>query len=141
MVFYKNLSDLSEKIKRWKEVFLSWLIDKYYRVYKESGISVPEEILKFTLEHKKNCDMYAEFLDEVIEKGEKNDLVSVTELHEEYKIWHNENYNGVKMVPKSKFKLFIEKKFKSKEFTNKSIRGYRFKNRNFSMNENEISVL
>ena len=132
---------LSEKIKRWKEVFLSWLIDKYYRIYKQSGILVPEEILKFTLDHKKNCDMYAEFLDEVIEKGGKSDMVSLTELHDEYKMWHNENYNGVKMVPKKEFKQFIEKKFKSNEYTNKSIRGYKFKNRNFSMNENEISVL
>ena len=68
-------------------------------------------------------------------------VVNLTELHDEYKMWHNENYNGVKMVPKKEFKQFIEKKFKSNEYTNKSIRGYKFKNRNFSMNENEISVL
>jgi P4 family phage/plasmid primase-like protien len=132
---------LSEKIKRWKEIFLSWLIDKYYRVYKVQGIVIPSEILKFTMDYKKNSDMYAEFLDEVIEKGDKTDVVSLTELHEEYKIWHNENYNGVKMVPKNKFKQFIEKKFKASDFTNKTIKGHKFKNRNFSMNENEISVL
>ena len=132
---------LSEKIKRWKEVFLSWLIDKYYRIYKTNGITVPNEILKFTLEYKKTCDMYAEYLDEVLEKGTSTDVLSITELHEEFKLWHNENYNGEKIVPKAKFKQFIEKKFKSKEITNRSIRGYRFKGKSFSPEETEISVI
>jgi P4 family phage/plasmid primase-like protien len=132
---------LSEKIKRWKEIFLSWLIDKYYRIYKNNGMSVPSEILKFTLEYKKTCDMYAEYLDEVLEKGESTDVLSITELHEEFKLWHNENYNGEKIVPKTKFKQFIGKKFKSNEFTNKSIRGYRFKGKSFSLSETEISVI
>ena len=132
---------LSEKIKQWKEYFLSWLIDKHYRIYRKQGISVPSDILKFTDEYKKNCDMYAEFLDELIEKGDKADCISINELHEEYKIWHIENYNGIRSVTKKVFKKFIEKKFKKDEINNKGIKGYKFKNRHFEMNENDISVL
>ena len=35
----------------------------------------------------------------------------------------------------------FEKKFKKDEINNKGIKGYKFKNRHFEMNENDISVL
>jgi P4 family phage/plasmid primase-like protien len=133
---------LSEKIKQWKEIFLSWLIDKYYRIYRDEGITVPKEILKFTNEYKKTCDMYAEFLDELVEKGDKNDIINLSDLYEEYKIWHTENYNGVKVIVTKKiFKKFIENKFKKADINKKGISGYKFKSKNFEIDENDISVL
>ena len=57
--------EISNKIESWKEYFMSYLIEKY-KDYKKEGVSPPKEIIKYTLEHQKDCDKYVEFIDKYI---------------------------------------------------------------------------
>lgn len=118
---------LSEKLKIWKEVFISWLIEVYYKKYKKEGIKVPNEVLKFTNNYQKNCDVFIEFLEDNVEEGTKKDEISFTELHEEYKIWYSDNYNSNKFATKRDFKKYMTKRYKN-DCSTKSLIGYRLKN-------------
>jgi len=118
---------LSEKLKLWKETFISWLIEVYYRKYKSTGLIIPNDVLKFTNDYQKNCDVYVEFIEDNIEKGKEDDEISYIDLHEEYKIWYSDNYNSNKFATKRDFKKYMIKKFK-KEATVKGLAGYRLKN-------------
>jgi hypothetical protein len=54
--------NLSEKMRNWKELFMALLLDVYYKKYKKEGIKVPNEVIKFTLEYQKQCDLYSDFI-------------------------------------------------------------------------------
>ena len=107
---------LSEKLKEWKETFMAYLIEVYYKKYKENGLVIPKEIIKYTEEYQKNCDIYIDFLNDTVEKSEPKDCVTYDDLHDEYKDWHNENYNTGKFATRRELKIYMEKKFRKKKF-------------------------
>ena len=134
---------LSEKMKEWKETFISWLLEVYYKKYKEGGLVVPKEIIKFTAEYQKNCDVYVEFIDDMMEEGDKGDFITYLELHAEYKVWYADNYNSNKFTTKREFKKYIEKKFKKKNRKSvcaRGIRGYRIRDKFTNEEEEENTV-
>ena len=78
---------LSNKLKNWKEYFMSYLIE-IYKDYKINGIKPPHDVIKYTEEHKKQCDLYIEFIQQYIKKSSKYDEVNITFLYEEFNGWH-----------------------------------------------------
>lgn len=132
---------LSEKIKRWKDVFLSWLIDKYYRIYKEKGIIVPTEILKYTMEYKKDSDKYIEFLDDVLVKTDPSSSILLDDLYEDFKSWITDNYTDTKPDSKKTFRQFIKKKFKRNEINGSEVKGFSYKNKDCVIDEGNIVQL
>jgi P4 family phage/plasmid primase-like protien len=118
---FKIDSTISEKIPNWKELFMGYLIDVFYKKYSTNGIKVPDEVKKYTMEYQKQCDMYSDFIIEVIEESNSVDsTINIGELHEEFKTWYVENFNDNKSIPsKRDFKKYLEKKYgKNKVSTN-----------------------
>jgi P4 family phage/plasmid primase-like protien len=120
--------NLSEKLKNWKELFMALLIDVYYDKYTISGINVPIEVIKFTLEYQKQCDMYTDFIYEHLEETkDNNDIIEISYMYEEFKTWFQDSYNTNKIPSKVEFKKYLKKKFMNKKVSNTEIRGFKFK--------------
>ncbi len=119
---------VTEKIQQWKELFMAYLIDVYYAQYKVTGMKVPEEVLKFTIEYQKMFDMYSEFISRVIvETGVMSDTVTLSELHEEFKNWFLEMYNSPKVPTKHEFRQYMEKTYGKKRVTPMEVKGIKTK--------------
>ena len=134
---------LSDKIKRWKSIFLSWLIDKYYRIYKTNGIIVPPEVLKYTTEYKKESDKLIEFIEDILVKSPKSkDTISVNDLYDDFKMWISDNYAENKVEPKKTFLKLCIKKFKKSNISgdgnNMKVKGFIYKTKDESLSETAI---
>lgn len=124
---------LSEKLKNWKELFMALLIDKYYLIYKKKGIKVPVEVIKFTLEFQKQCDIYTDFILEKLEETkEMDDIIDMGETYDEFKIWYEDTFSNHKYPSKVEFKKYLTKRYGKKLITTKGIKGFKFKD---SVNE------
>ena len=118
---------LSEKLKNWKELFMALLIDVYYKKYKETGIKVPIEVIKFTLEYQKQCDLYSDFITEYLdETKDLNDSVEIGHCYEEFKVWYQDVFNNNKIPSKLEFKKYFKKKY-AKRLMLDHIKGFKFK--------------
>ena len=123
---YPRDTNLSEKISLWKETFMGLLLN-YYKKYKKNGLNVPEDVNKFTQAYQRNCDIYIEFLDETIEEGNEDDIISIGDLHDDFKFWYTDNYNSTKYPTKRDFKKYLEKRFKEKVKNLKELIGFKYK--------------
>ena len=118
---------LSQKMKNWKELFMALLLDVYYVKYKKSGIKVPLEVIKFTLEYQKQCDQYADFISENLsETNNNNDLIVINDMYEEFKTWFEEAFGNHKFPTKKEFKAYLKKRY-GKRMTNTEIKGFKFR--------------
>lgn len=119
---------LSEKMKNWKELFMALLTDVYYVKYKKEGIKVPSEVIKFTLEYQKQCDLYTDFILENLEDTKQNsESIDINQLYDEFKIWYEETFSNHKYPSKIEFKKYLRKKYTSKRVTANEIKGFKFK--------------
>ena len=118
---------LSEKMKNWKELFMALLLDVYYVKYKKSGIKVPLEVIKFTLEYQKQCDQYADFISENLsDTNNMNDLIIINDMYEEFKTWFEEAFGNHKFPTKKEFKAYLKKRY-GKRMTTTEIKGFKFR--------------
>jgi P4 family phage/plasmid primase-like protien len=119
---------LSEKMKNWKELFMALLVDVYYAAYKVNGIKVPQEVVNFTEEYQKNCDLYTEFIMENIEETRDNgDSIDISQFYDEFKIWYEDNFCNHKHPSKAEFKKYLKKRYGSKRVSPNDIKGFKFK--------------
>ncbi len=122
---------ISEKIQLWKELFMSYLIDVYYKRYRESegkSLVVPLEVKKFTEEMKMMFDMYSGFIVNVIvETGNMDDITTLSELYEDFKNWFLEMYNSPKITTKHEFRQYMEKTFGKNRVTTTEVKGIKTK--------------
>ena len=93
--------ELSDKFGRWKEYFMSLLIE-YYKKYMESGIIEPDEVLECTKEYQKNNDTFLEFVEHECERCEE-EFVSYNDIWNGFKMWSKENNIQVTVNKKSVF--------------------------------------
>jgi len=126
---FKIDRDISEKIPRWKELFMGMLIDRYYRNYVMYGFNVPNEVMKYTVEYQRQCDMYSDFMIDAIEECKDGEgSIDIGELHDEFKEWYEEYYSDSKSVPsKRDFKKYLSKKFGDSKVTKKDLLTFKFK--------------
>jgi P4 family phage/plasmid primase-like protien len=103
--------DLDEKIETWKEVFMSMLIDEYPN-YTKSGIVIPDEVIKFTLEYQKYCDRFNEFITNTIVKGGKQTSIKISDIFQTYKAWYKDSFPDNRQLNKIEFSKYLSKKFK-----------------------------
>ena len=124
---------LSEKLKKWKELFIALLLDVYYKDYQKNGIKVPTEVIKFTLEYQKQCDLYTDFITENLEDTKNdNDIIELNELYDEFKTWYEETFSNNKYPSKVEFKKYLKKKYLKKVST-KDLKGFKFKLKNIKL--------
>ena len=115
-------------IKNWKELFMALLIDKYYLMYKKHGIKVPVEVIKFTLEFQKQCDLYTDFISENLEEtGEQSDTIDLNELYDDFKSWYEDTFSSHKYPSKLDFKKYLKKKYTGgKKVSKTHLKGFVF---------------
>lgn len=134
--------NLSEKMKNWKELFMALLLDVYYERYKKEGIKVPYEVIKFTLEYQKQCDLYSDFIVENLEiTNSMSDTINISELYDEFKIWYENTFSNHKYPSKIEFKEYLKKRYTSKKVTQNEIRGFKLKvkNEGIDLDKQDIS--
>ena len=123
---FKRDRTLSNKIKAWRHVLSSLLVDYFY-IYQEEGLNPPEEVTKFTMQFIKECDAYNEFISDVlVEDGEEN-YVSIKELYSSFKDWVDDNgVSSRKPMSLRDFKKYITKKINKRgAVRDNRIYGYR----------------
>ena len=119
---------LSEKLKNWKELFMALLLDKYYENYKKEGIKVPQEVIKFTLEYQKQCDLYTDFItNNIDDTKDPKDIVDINQVYEEFKVWYEDVFGHHKYPSKNDVKKYFKKKYGTKRVDRNDIKGIRFK--------------
>ena len=127
---------LSNKMTHWSEIFMSLLIDVYWTRYKKYGLKLPGEIEKFTKEIQAQNDLYLEFIDDNLEQTkENNDLLSMNELYDEFKVWYEETFSNHKFPSKKEIKNYLTKIYGKKIVTTKGLKGFVFKNKD---DDNEL---
>ena len=132
---------LSEKLKNWRELFMGLLLDIYYEKYKKNGIKVPSEIIKFTLEYQKQCDLYTDFISENLEDTKSNDeVIDINQLYDEFKVWYEDTFSNHKYPSKIEFKRYLKKKYSTKRVTQSELRGFKFKVKYEKQNLNLVDV-
>jgi P4 family phage/plasmid primase-like protien len=133
---------LSEKLKNWKELFMSLLLDVYYEKYKKIGIKVPLDVIKFTLEYQKQCDLYTDFIhDNIDDTKEDSDVIDITQLYDEFKVWYEDTFSNHKYPSKIEFRNYLKKKYSSRRITTKNIKGFKFKVQYEKKNTMEINLM
>ena len=101
--------ELSEKFEDWKEPFMSILLNKYYKIYKEKGLVEPKQVLEFTQNYKDDpCEHYNKFVKDCIVKqdGEK---LKMGDAWATYMKWLDEE--GKSKGARSLFMEYMDKKF------------------------------
>ena len=123
---FKKDMNLSEKMEQWKEAFMSLLLE-HYKTYRQEGMVVPEEVIKYTAEFQKTCDAYAEFMDQYIKpSAEPTQVVSIADIYENFSHWYC-TMNQLPRAPGVKeFRTYLTKKLGKNSLVqqNKYIRGY-----------------
>ena len=122
---FKRDKLLSNKLKAWKHVFASLLVDYFY-IYQEEGLNPPEEVTKFTMQFIKECDNYNEFISDVLIEDTDDKYVIIKDLYNSFRAWVDDNGATGKPMSLSDFKKYISKKItKSGAMKDGRIYGYR----------------
>lgn len=118
-------NNLSLKMIEWPELFMSYLLDVYYPLYKQEGIIVPYEILKFTNEFKSKCDIYHDFIatylvDVFNPNITDNILLSFNDMYTEFKNWYKTyiDEQGFKVPSQKQFKEYIISVYRKERIVN-----------------------
>jgi P4 family phage/plasmid primase-like protien len=131
---------LSNKLPLWKELFIAYLLDIYYQKYKNAGIKVPVEVVKFTIEFQKQCDSYDDFISDFLEETkELTDFIVIDEIYDGFKEWYQDSFGNNKYPSKMEFGKYLKKKY-TKNYIDKKLKRFRKKNKsNIILNSNSSS--
>lgn len=92
--------ELDNKLRIWREVFLSWLVHIYDTEYIPTGLEpIPDIVKKESADYKESFDTFAKFRNERIRKatGEKTTFKAIMSA---YTMWKSENRRGTTLTPK-----------------------------------------
>ena len=121
---------LSDKLPLWKELFIAYLLDIYYEKYKNAGIKVPAEVVKFTVDFQKQCDSYDDFISGFLEETkELTDFIGLNEIYDEFRIWYEDSFGNNKYPSKMEFSKYLKRKY-PKNYVGKELKRFKKKNKN-----------
>lgn len=91
VTFRKRLPDLCQ-------AFL-WSLVERRKALKATGLREPEEVRNSTNNYRSRNDVYAQFIDDLIEKplvekGQPKPFLKVSDLHNEFQVWYMENHSS-----------------------------------------------
>ena len=108
--FYMDL-ELSDKFERWKEVFISLLIDRHKQI-NPMAIAEPSEVRVATESYKQNNDIIGQFMNDciVIDPQIKEPRITITKLYTDFRLWSISNVvKGKKCPDRNQLKAYLEK--------------------------------
>ena len=137
---------LADNFNRWKEAFMYVLLQHYKTAVSSDGtikIEEPPEVTEATRDYQRIADIYVDFLDENVVKGNENDSIKLEEFHFRFKSWYTQNYGGHADNQKV-FKMHMERKLGM--YTSRGWMAIKFKSRYNDLdliegsNSDEVSV-
>ncbi|NDB30219.1 hypothetical protein EB151_11810, partial [archaeon] len=121
--FHMDL-ELTDKFDRWKEVFISMLIERH-KTINPSSITEPSEVRIATESYKQNNDIIGQFISEkiIIDPEIKEPRVTIAKLYNDFRIWTVSNVTKGKKCPdRNQLKAYFEK-ILAQPYDNKGWRG------------------
>lgn len=120
--FWADLQ-ITEKIPEWKQIFMGMLIENY-RNYRRDGLVHPKEVTKESDTYRKKCDVYQDFIGDVLDKTNNDkDVLTISELHNLMRSWFKTNYSG--KCPNTKdLRAYIEKRVHGYNRASDALTGY-----------------
>lgn len=100
---------LADNFERWKEPFMYMLL-QYHEHYRNEGIKEPAEVLQATKDYQRMADIYVDFLDENVVKGDDNMIIKLEDFFARYKSWYTQNYGSTGVHNMKTFRSNIERK-------------------------------
>lgn len=129
-------SKLSENFERWAEPFMYLLLD-YYQQYLTNGLHEPEQVKQATTEYQKTSDMYADFVEDILEAS-SGDSIRQDLLFGTFRSWFKDNQSG-KMGTAKEFYNQMEAKIGKR--TGSIFKGYKIKMNGEFGQLNNLSLL
>jgi hypothetical protein len=102
--------ELSDKLERFSEVFLSMLIHRHKEI-NPMKINEPREVINSTNNYKDNNDLIGQFInDNIIVDKDSKEGMKIMELYTEFKLWlANDNNSKNKKIDRNQFRSYFEK--------------------------------
>jgi P4 family phage/plasmid primase-like protien len=125
--FYMDL-ELSDKFDRWKETFISMIIERH-KTINPSSIQEPSEVRVATESYKQNNDVIGQFINEkiIVDPDIKEPRLAITKLYNDFRIWCASNVvKGKKCPDRNQLKAYFEKLL-GVPYDNKGWRGLAYK--------------
>lgn len=125
---FKKDTSLKKKLDEWVDAFMAILIH-YYGIYKKEGLKdKPDAVLKAKNDYQEECDAYAKFVNEFLEKADdERVIIQDSDLERCFRGWFEENYDGDKIPNKTILKAYLSKKLGKKHIVSKGVKGYLLK--------------
>ena len=98
---YPRDPEMDAKLREWREVFLSWLVDIYDKEYITNGLEpVPMSVKQESMTYKESFDSFAKFRGERIRK-EAGEKTTMNQISRAYTRWLDDGgRRGAKLSPK-----------------------------------------
>ena len=128
--FYMDM-ELTDKFERWKEVFISLLIDRHKHI-NPMAITEPSEVRVATESYKQNNDIVGQFINDrvIIDPQIKEPRITITKLYSDFRLWSISNVvKGKKCPDRNQLKAYVEKLL-SKPYEAKGWTGIAYKQDN-----------
>jgi P4 family phage/plasmid primase-like protien len=125
--FHMDL-ELTDKFDKWKEIFISMLIERHKHI-NPSSIVEPSEVRIATESYKQNNDIIGQFISEkiIIDEEIREPRVTITKLYNDFRIWCTSNVvKGKKCPDRNQLKAYFEKLL-CVPYDNKGWRGIGYK--------------
>ena len=124
--------ELSQKLDSWKEPFMALLVEYYKTRYGKKKIQEPAEVTECTREYQKNNDHYADFMDTCIERGEEDDVLTLSDAYVEFKAWVKEDNIPVRPPKKKDVQKYLDRALgkPTSHMGDPCYKGHRIRNRN-----------
>jgi P4 family phage/plasmid primase-like protien len=125
--FHMDL-ELTDKFDKWKEVFISMMIERHKHI-NPSSIIEPSEVRIATESYKQNNDIIGQFINEkiIIDEEIREPRVTITKLYNDFRIWCSSNViKGKKCPDRNQLKAYFEKLL-GVPYDNKGWRGISYK--------------
>jgi phage/plasmid-associated DNA primase len=108
--FYKNIY-LSQEFPNWAPYFFA-ILTQFYKVYAKDGLIMPPVVKADTESYRRDCDAYAMFIEDYIEKSE-NGVLYLEDTYYAFKDWYAGEFN-TKPPARREFKPYMDKKLRQK---------------------------
>lgn len=80
-----------------------WCMIQWYGHFKREGLVPPERVLHATNLAKLRNDIYLQYIRAALEQGTQHDVLTIDEMFNDFKGWHQNAYTNKQLPPKQDF--------------------------------------
>lgn len=101
--------DLKYKLLREAPAILNWMAEGAY-MWMQEGLAMPEKLKEAVQKYRNEMDTLGQFIEDCC-KVDKNSSEKVSNLHQAYKTWSNDNLTSTKVLGMKSFSQKMEERF------------------------------